>query len=276
MIWEAARATSAAPHYFKRIKIDFMEYMDGGIVANNPAWHAWYEASSMHTDNLWGCGTQQGCIRFLVSLGTGKGAPRNLFTDGNMFYQIKIIFGLAMDKLTDPEGVHENMSDMINQFFPGANIYTRFNVPSALQGMKLDECEKNDKTFEKIFNAVKTYLRPKSPARDQMNTLARQLVERRRSKCRAQHQRYEGLSTPGPIDPAFSDRFLRLHDVFQNQTSASGSSLSASNGNTPVIDTSAEDIVAPAATLNGDTIPAAVPRIAGFFHHDNSAQRHPS
>ncbi|KAF1351853.1 acyl transferase/acyl hydrolase/lysophospholipase [Delphinella strobiligena] len=231
-IWEAARATSAAPHYFKRIKIDFTEYMDGGLVANNPTWHAWYEVSSMHTDNPWGCGAQQGCIRFLVSLGTGKGAPTNLFSDGNMFHQILKIFGSAMDELTNPEGVDVTMRNMVNQFLPGADIYTRFNVPKALQNMKLDECEKKGRTFNKISKAVNVYLRSENgAARNQLNALARQLVEHRRSKCRAQHQRYEGLSTPGPIDATFSNRFPNLNDIeiiLQNRSNASGSPLPTS------------------------------------------------
>jgi len=35
-IWEAARATSAAPTYFPRIKLDEYEYVDGGVGFNNP------------------------------------------------------------------------------------------------------------------------------------------------------------------------------------------------------------------------------------------------
>ena len=35
-IWEAGRATSAAPTYFPRIKLDEYEYVDGGVGFNNP------------------------------------------------------------------------------------------------------------------------------------------------------------------------------------------------------------------------------------------------
>ena len=35
-IWEAARATSAAPTYFPRIKLGDHEYVDGGLGFNNP------------------------------------------------------------------------------------------------------------------------------------------------------------------------------------------------------------------------------------------------
>jgi patatin-like phospholipase/acyl hydrolase len=35
-IWEAARATSAAPMYFKPMKVGDYELIDGGLGANNP------------------------------------------------------------------------------------------------------------------------------------------------------------------------------------------------------------------------------------------------
>lgn len=36
-IWEAARATSAAPHYFVPMVINGDKLVDGGLKANNPA-----------------------------------------------------------------------------------------------------------------------------------------------------------------------------------------------------------------------------------------------
>lgn len=35
-IWEAARATSAAPAYFERLKYKGEEFIDGGMGWNNP------------------------------------------------------------------------------------------------------------------------------------------------------------------------------------------------------------------------------------------------
>ena len=35
-IWEAARATSAAPSYFPSLKVGGYELVDGGLGANNP------------------------------------------------------------------------------------------------------------------------------------------------------------------------------------------------------------------------------------------------
>lgn len=41
-LWEAARATSAAPAYFAPIKVGNYELVDGGLQANNPL--GWYVA----------------------------------------------------------------------------------------------------------------------------------------------------------------------------------------------------------------------------------------
>src|ERR1700738_4824255 len=66
-IWEAGRATSAAPLFFKPIRIDVPSpgrtFADGGLGHNNPAEVALKEAS-----RLWGNG--QRCC--LVSIGTGR------------------------------------------------------------------------------------------------------------------------------------------------------------------------------------------------------------
>ena len=66
-IWEAARATSAAPVYFPAIEIQGHYYFDGGLAANNPLLEVVDEASSQFP------GTDIDCI---VSIGTGKG-PHN-------------------------------------------------------------------------------------------------------------------------------------------------------------------------------------------------------
>jgi hypothetical protein len=39
-IWQVARATSAAPTYFKPLYVDGIQYVDGGVTENNPTHHA--------------------------------------------------------------------------------------------------------------------------------------------------------------------------------------------------------------------------------------------
>lgn len=66
-IWEAARATSAAPNYFKEINIDTpppdIRYIDGGLGYNNPS-----QLTRDESVRLWPY-SQQIC---LVSLGSGR------------------------------------------------------------------------------------------------------------------------------------------------------------------------------------------------------------
>ena len=35
-LWEACRATSAAPHFFKPLSVGGYNFLDGGLQANNP------------------------------------------------------------------------------------------------------------------------------------------------------------------------------------------------------------------------------------------------
>src|SRR5579859_2891379 len=61
-IWQAARATSAAPTFFKPIEIEHIQYVDGGVGQNNPAELAIHEAHKVWPGRSIGC---------LVSIGTG-------------------------------------------------------------------------------------------------------------------------------------------------------------------------------------------------------------
>ena len=67
-IWEAARATSAAPTFFKRIKIgpsgSGIDYVDAGIGCNNPIKQVMAEAA-----RVFGEEAPVGCI---ISIGTGQ------------------------------------------------------------------------------------------------------------------------------------------------------------------------------------------------------------
>lgn len=63
-IWEVARATSAAPVYFKPIKINDSKYLDGGMGANNPSWLVLHEVMQMHSE-------LENPVGLLLSIGTG-------------------------------------------------------------------------------------------------------------------------------------------------------------------------------------------------------------
>ena len=63
-IWEAARATSAAPLYFPSIKVQGVDYFDGGLESNNPVVEVIEEARQEWPDAI---------VDIVVSIGTGKG-----------------------------------------------------------------------------------------------------------------------------------------------------------------------------------------------------------
>ena len=63
-IWQAARATSAAPTYFKEILIEDIKFIDGGFGTNNPCHEVIKEVRGMNNLN-------NDCIRCVISIGTG-------------------------------------------------------------------------------------------------------------------------------------------------------------------------------------------------------------
>ena len=134
-IWEAARATSAAPTFFKRIEIGRTRkqpFIDGGLGRNNPSQVVLDEAKALF-------GTRQiGC---LVSIGTGQAEVIGIKKPG-LFQQI--IPTDVIDALraitTDCEATHEAM---LGRFANLPNTYFRLNVEQGMQGIEFSEWEKS-------------------------------------------------------------------------------------------------------------------------------------
>ncbi|EIM91654.1 FabD/lysophospholipase-like protein, partial [Stereum hirsutum FP-91666 SS1] len=120
-IWEAARATSAAPTFFKAVEIDNgfgvrSRYTDGGIGYNNPAGVVLHEASSIFPERNIAC---------MISIGAGKLKVSSL--DKPSFIQrimprINIAVAIA-NIVTDCEKVAE---DMEHRFHNSPGVYFRF------------------------------------------------------------------------------------------------------------------------------------------------------
>jgi len=131
-IWEAARATSAAPTFFKRIEIGNKQpFIDGGLGCNNPSRVVLAEAEAFFGARQIGC---------LVSIGTGKAEIINIKKPG--FFQqilpidvIKALKGIS----TNCEVIHE---EMLCLFARSPNTYFRLNVEQGMQGIELSEWEK--------------------------------------------------------------------------------------------------------------------------------------
>lgn len=128
-IWEACRATSAAPTFFKPIKIGEERqqetFVDGGIGFNNPVEQVLEEASRIFR------GRKVGCI---VSIGTGVSAAVR-FPDNPSLAPRKLVNALT-GMITESDRMAETMS---RRFENLVNTYFRFSVDRGLHDIGLEE-----------------------------------------------------------------------------------------------------------------------------------------
>ncbi|OBT54871.1 hypothetical protein VE04_04686 [Pseudogymnoascus sp. 24MN13] len=135
-IWEAARATSAAPTFFKRIYIGDAgieeEFIDAGMGCNNPVRYLVEEAI-----NEFGPDRKVNCI---ISIGTGKSMAAGFKAPG--FFQRAVPLDLikVMKKMaTDSEAEASRMKDRLRNCH---GLYHRLNVEQGLELVSLQEWEK--------------------------------------------------------------------------------------------------------------------------------------
>ncbi|KFY31329.1 hypothetical protein V493_01202, partial [Pseudogymnoascus sp. VKM F-4281 (FW-2241)] len=135
-IWEAARATSAAPIFFKRIRIGDAglqeEFIDAGMGCNNPVRYLVEEATKEF-------GPERG-VACIVSIGTGKPMVAGLKDSSviqNLFplELVKVLASIA----TDTEHEASVMKSRLKNW-PG--LYHRLNVEQGLQKISLAEWDK--------------------------------------------------------------------------------------------------------------------------------------
>ena len=127
-IWQVARATSAAPTYFKPPLIDGLEYVDGGFGANNPCVEIYEEVRKMNNDSKKSAST-------ILSIGTGKNNEARRFK-GTGFQRYLNYLNFARKWASDSEQTHLAMLKAKRE----VNFkYFRLNVEEGLDLMKLDE-----------------------------------------------------------------------------------------------------------------------------------------
>jgi predicted acylesterase/phospholipase RssA len=133
-IWEAARATSAAPTFFKRIEIgrNKQPYIDGGLGCNNPSQLVLNEAKAQFGD-----ARHIGC---LVSIGTGQAKVTDIKKPG-FFQQIlpTDVIDALKEIATDCDTTHQ---EMLRRFAGLRDTYFRLNVDQGMQGIGLSKWEK--------------------------------------------------------------------------------------------------------------------------------------
>lgn len=132
-IWEAARATSAAPTFFKRIKIgphgSGIDYVDAGIGCNNPVKEVIAEAARVFGEDA--------PIAVIVSIGTGQSGSVGLAKpDAFQKWLPTNLVNVLKEIATDSGRVAEEMERKYKQV-PG--LYNRLDVDRGLQSVSLDE-----------------------------------------------------------------------------------------------------------------------------------------
>nr|XP_057907514.1 calcium-independent phospholipase A2-gamma-like [Doryrhamphus excisus]XP_057907515.1 calcium-independent phospholipase A2-gamma-like [Doryrhamphus excisus] len=121
-IWQAVRASSAAPGYFQEFPLQSDIHQDGGIIMNNPCALAVHESRLLWPSHPFQC---------VLSLGTGRydNPKRGPATSTSLRAKISNLISSA----TDTEGVHTLLDDLLP-----ADVYFRFN-PMLSAEVSLDE-----------------------------------------------------------------------------------------------------------------------------------------
>ncbi|KAG8222086.1 hypothetical protein J437_LFUL000531 [Ladona fulva] len=225
MLWEAVRASAAAPSYFEEFRIGQFLHQDGGILVNNPTAVAIHEARHLWPDSPLQC---------VLSLGTGRkkhaGMPLSHLSRTRMAEQAgggegefmgpmpttvspkeatsssasaasswKTKFLKILDSATDTESVHTILSDLL----PGG-VYFRFNPhltedtaldeirPECLRQLETDAAmyvRRNEETFEEVAIAL---LAPKSISQRCGDWMKLRYLEGMPSILNTLHQKWTG------------------------------------------------------------------------------------
>ncbi|KAI9709423.1 MAG: hypothetical protein M1812_007700 [Candelaria pacifica] len=127
-LWEAVRATSAAPMFFDKITLQDggADFVDGAMRLNNPIYELLREAERLYQPLSIGC---------ILSLGTGWTNPTSL-DDPKLHNVVRACAQIAVDA---QQKADDFLQDRRGSEFRDANKYFRFNVEQGVQEIKLDE-----------------------------------------------------------------------------------------------------------------------------------------
>lgn len=147
MIWEAARATSAASGFFDPISIGKhgQEYVDAGLGCNNPVGEVWTEAQDIWSPKQ---GELATLVKCFISIGTGNPGTSQIKNKA-----FKMFTETLKDIATETEQTAENFERSHRGLFDQQR-YFRFNVDQGLQHVGLEEFERE----KEIASATETYI----------------------------------------------------------------------------------------------------------------------
>lgn len=146
-MWEAVRASSAAPGYFGEFKLEENIHQDGGLFVNNPCAVAIHEAK---------CIWPTAKLLSVVSIGTGRCQPLNMTALGTNVIDpsttsLKQKLSKVIDSATDTERVHTILHDLLPP-----KVYYRFN-PYLSEIHGLDETD--PARWDRMLEDVDMYIR---------------------------------------------------------------------------------------------------------------------
>ncbi|KAI0842839.1 FabD/lysophospholipase-like protein [Hypoxylon sp. FL0890] len=136
-IWEAARATTAAPSFFPPMVLSrgkrTRTFIDGAMGCNNPVYELIDEATALYgTDCILGC---------LVSLGTGFAGPLTIGVRKGIRQKLDLLLNVKK-MATDTENSHNMLRRQIRAEL---DTYFRFQLPSGAEKIGLHKYRKLDK-----------------------------------------------------------------------------------------------------------------------------------
>ncbi|KAJ7085282.1 FabD/lysophospholipase-like protein, partial [Mycena epipterygia] len=162
-IWEATRATSADPTFFKRIEIGPRResFIDGGLGRNNPTGTLLDEASTLFP------GRRVACV---ISIGTGQ-VETTAIPKPSVFQRVLplAVIRAMTDIAIECEATNQEMT---KRFTRMPRVYFRFNVEQGIQNIKLEEWER----LGEVSSHMKNYMQHEG-VRQQLGELVQVLRE---------------------------------------------------------------------------------------------------
>ncbi len=165
LMWQVARATSAAPTYFPPFRISplgvpdyWMETIDGGMVANNPAVCAWTESIKLHASD--GNPPPQFLV---VSIGTGELKLKydaSAAEEWGDIQWIKPIIDILMDAASTT--VHHQMATaFLTEEISSAEKWSYFRLQPLLQPGDSDMANASVEQMEALRSVATSYIEEK-------------------------------------------------------------------------------------------------------------------